>query len=235
MLDSGPIRSNCRCGAAISMQPAVISVNPNDPRPDRLAQAIRVIAEGGVAVIPTETFYGLAADASNGTAVARVAEMKGKTVDSPCLLLLSDLEQVRQVASDLPEGFSALADSFWPGPLTLVVPAAQGVPAEVTAGSGTVAVRVPGLVLPRRLAAELGRPITGPSANRYREPPCRTAAEVARVFPEGPELILDGGPTAGGAPSTIVDLCGERPRLLRRGTIPASAIEPLLPGLVAAP
>jgi L-threonylcarbamoyladenylate synthase len=214
------------------MQPRVISVNPSDPRPDRLDRAVQVLAEGGVAAIPTETFYGLAADTTDGSAVARVGELKGKT--GPCLLLLSGLEQVEQVAAAPPPGFTALAERFWPGPLTLVVPAAREVAAEVTAGGDTVAVRVPGLALPRRLAAALGRPITGPSANRHGEPPCRTAAEVARVFSEGLELILDGGPTAGGAPSTIVDLCGPRLRVLRRGTIPASAIEALVPGLVDA-
>jgi L-threonylcarbamoyladenylate synthase len=123
---------------------------------------------------------------------------------------------------------------FWPGPLTLVVPASPGVCDEITGGLGTVAVRVPGLALPRRLARELGRPITGVSANLVGHPPCRTAADVARVFPEGVDLILDGGPTPGGAPSTILDLTTDRPTLLREGILPRSALATYLPDLTTA-
>jgi L-threonylcarbamoyladenylate synthase len=216
------------------MPPSVLSVNPADPRENRVREAVRVLREGGLAAIPTETFYGIAADTGHAEALSRVNEIKGKPADSPCLLLAADVAQARSVARELPAGFEALAERFWPGPLTLVVPAREDVHPVVTGGRGTVGVRVPGLALPRRLAAGLGRPITGVSANRTGEPPCRTAAEVAAVFDDGPALILDGGPTAGGAPSTIVDLCGSRPKILRHGTIPATAIEPLLPGLVDA-
>jgi L-threonylcarbamoyladenylate synthase len=115
--------------------------------------------------------------------------------------------------------------------LTLVVPAAARVPIEVTGGRGSVAVRVPGLALPRRLAAALGRPISGVSANRTTRMPCRTAGEVAGAFAEGLGMILDGGPAHGGAPSTILDLCASPPRVLREGLIPLSALRPFLGGV----
>ena len=109
-----------------------------------------------------------------------------------------------------------------------MVHAADSVPVEITGGGATVGLRVPGLALPRQLARSLGRPITGISANLHGQPAGRSAAEVARSFPEGLDLILDGGPTPAGAPSTIVDLTGERPALIRRGVIPTSSLEPFL-------
>ncbi len=111
------------------------------------------------------------------------------------------------------------------------MPAAADLPAAVSAGRGTVAVRVPGLALPRKLALALGRPITGVSANRHGELPCRTATEVAAAFAEGLDWILDGGPTAGGAPSTIVDLSVTPPTVLRAGLVPASSVRSFLPEL----
>jgi L-threonylcarbamoyladenylate synthase len=213
----------------------VVPVNPAEPRADRLAAAGRALAGGGIVALPTETFYGLAADAFDADAVARVNRLKGKPAESPALLLLADAEQVRQVSESLPEQFATLVEQFWPGPLTIVVPASSGVPSEVTGGLGTVAVRVPGLALPRRLAAEVGRPLTGVSANLTGRPPCRTALEVARTFPEGVELILDGGATTGGAPSTVLDLTAPRPRVLREGLVPMSALRPFLSELEPRP
>jgi L-threonylcarbamoyladenylate synthase len=208
----------------------VLPVNPASPRADKLAEAVEVLAAGGVVALPTETFYGLAADAFNPEALRRVNELKRKTESDPILLLLGDRQQAAQVSESVPELFERLAARFWPGPLTLVVPATARVPAEVTGGGGTVAVRVPGLALPRRLAAALGRPISGVSANRTQQVPCRTAGEVALALADGPSMILDGGPAQGGAPSTILDLCGSPLRLIREGLLPLSALRPFLGG-----
>jgi len=190
-----------------------------------------VLAAGKVVALPTETFYGLAADAFHADAVRSVNALKGKGPDEPVLLLLSDRSQAAQVTEAAPELFAPLASRFWPGPLTLVVPASARVPREVTGGGGSVAVRVPGLALPRRLAAALGRPITGVSANRTTRTPCRSAGEVAGAFETGLGMILDGGPAHGGAPSTILDLCQSPARLLREGLIPLSALRPFLGGV----
>ena len=208
----------------------VLPVNPASPREDKLTEAVQTLAAGGVIALPTETFYGLAADAFNPDALRRVNALKGKTESDPILLLLGDREQASQVTDAVPELFEPLAARFWPGPLTLVVPAAPGGLVEVTGGGGTVAVRVPGLALPRRVAAALGRPISGVSANRTGRVPCRTASEVAAALDDGPEIILDGGPSQGGAPSTILDLCGDPPRVVREGLLPLSALTPFLGG-----
>ena len=213
----------------------VVPVNPADPREDRLAEALGALVAGQVIALPTETFYGLAVDAMNREALGGLNRLKGKPDDTPILLLVADRAQVGQVAAGTDGRFDALAERFWPGPLTLVVPAAPDLAAEVSAGSGTVAVRMPGLALPRRLAAGLGRPITGVSANRSGEPPGRRAGEVARTFDDRIEMILDGGPTAGGAASTILSLCGPRPTILRHGLVPRSALEPLVPDLADTP
>ena len=210
----------------------VLAVDPARPRADRLEQAVTVLSDGKLVAFPTETFYGLAADVGNPEAVSQVNPLKGKPPDGPVLVLLSDAGQVEQVADEVPPLFHTLAGLFWPGPLTLVIPASGRIARQVGGGRSTVAVRVPGLALPRLLIAELGRPITGVSANAHGAPACRTAREVAESFETGIALILDGGPTPGGAPSTLLDLSGDRPRILRAGLLPASSLKSFLTDLV---
>ncbi len=206
----------------------ISAVNPVDPREDRLEIALEVLRRGELAALPTETFYGLCGDALNARAMGRINLLKGKPADTPILLLLSGPEQAEQLCDRIPERYTELAGMFWPGPLSLVIPATDRVPREVTAGTGTVAVRVPGLALPRRLASGLGRPISGVSANRHGQPASRTSAEVHRAFPEGLALILEGGPAPGGAPSTILDLTGSQPRVLREGVIPVASLRAVI-------
>jgi L-threonylcarbamoyladenylate synthase len=201
------------------------------PREERLAEAVKILKAAGVVALPTETFYGLAADCGNARALRLLNELKQKEEDAPILLLMADSSQVTEIAGPLPDRFEELARSFWPGPLTLVIPAAPSLPREVSGGRGTVAVRVPGLALPRRLSRALGRPITGISANLTGQPPCRTAQDVADSFETGIAMILDGGTTQGGAPSTIVDLTGDRPGILREGVLPSFSLRPFLPDL----
>jgi L-threonylcarbamoyladenylate synthase len=215
----------------LAMPTRILTLNPEEPREDRLMQAVAELRSGRIVSLPTETFYGLSVDAFDTEACARVNDLKKKPRGSPMLLLLSGPEQIGSVAGSLPESFAAITAMFWPGPLSLVVPAGPGLSEEVSGGLGTVGVRVPGLALPRKLAAALGRPITGVSANLMGHPPCRTAAEVAEVFPQGVAMILDGGPSTGGAPSTVLDLTGPHPRVLRDGAIPVSALRPFLSGL----
>jgi L-threonylcarbamoyladenylate synthase len=162
-----------------------------------------------------------------------VNQLKNKPPGSPIMLLLAATGQVSQVADHLPSLFEPLAQRFWPGPLTLVIPSAAGLPEEVGGSRGTVAVRVPGLALPRRIAARLGRPISGVSANRHGDSPCRSASDVARTFSNELEMILDGGTTASGAPSTMLDLTGPRPRVLREGVLPVFSLRPFLSGPIA--
>ncbi len=211
-----------------SFKMKISAVNPADPREERLEMALDVLRQGELVALPTETFYGLSGDAMNPRAMGRINLLKGKPADTPILLLLSGPEQAEQLCDRIPEGYAELAGMFWPGPLSLVIPAADRVPREVTGGTRTVAVRVPGLALPRRLAAGLGRPISGVSANRHGQPASRTPAEVHRAFPEGLALILEGGPAPGGAPSTILDLTGSQPRVVREGVLPVASLSAFL-------
>jgi len=201
------------------MATRLLPVDPSAPSEDTLAEATRALRAGGIVALPTETFYGLAADPFLPGTLAAVNRLKGKDATSPILLLLADLAQALPLMAATPAAFPSLA-ALWPAPLTLVVPASAAVPPEVSGGRGTVGFRVPALALPRLLAARLGGPVTGVSANRTGEAPPRRAAEVQEAFPEGLALILDGGDTVGEAPSTLVDLTGSPPRLLREGALP---------------
>jgi L-threonylcarbamoyladenylate synthase len=213
----------------------VVSVNPHEPKPARIEAAVAALRAGGVVALPTETFYGLAVDSSQGEAVAQLNRLKSKDSGSPVLLLAADMDQVRSVSSAQGPSFAVLARAFWPGPLTLVLPAARGLSSRITAGGQTVAVRVPGIALPRMLAAVLGNPITGVSANLHEQTPPRSAREVAESFPEGLDLLLDGGPTPGGGPSTLVDLTTAKPRILRAGIVQEAALRNLVPDIQAGP
>jgi L-threonylcarbamoyladenylate synthase len=204
-------------------------VDAQEPAAAVLDEAAEVLRGGGIVALPTETFYALAVDALAPEALSRVNRLKAKPAGAPILLLVADGVQLTDVAEETGRLVQALAREFWPGPLTLVLRARAGLPSEISPGRDTVAVRVPGLALPRRLARKLGRPISGISANRHGEPPCRTAAEVARLFPGEVALVLDGGPTSGTVPSTLLDLSGPLPRILREGAVPSALLERFLP------
>jgi L-threonylcarbamoyladenylate synthase len=205
------------------MPARLLRVDPRAPSDEALAEGARTLRTGGIVALPTETFYGLAVDPFLPGTLRAVNALKGKDATSPSLLLLAGLDQARALMGEPPRAFAALA-ALWPGPLTLVVPAGAVVPPEVSGGRGTVGMRVPGLALPRRLAEALGGPITGVSANPTGAPPPVQAAEVAAAFPRGLALILDGGETPGEAPSTVVDLTVDPPRLLRQGAIAWSTL-----------
>lgn len=205
-----------------------VSVDPHEPADAVLDEAVELLEAGGICGLPTETFYGLAVDPFNPGALVRLNEIKGKVKGEPVLLLASDIAQVTLVAGTGSRLFRALAREFWPGPLTLVLPMLDETPDEIAPGRHSVAVRVPGLELPRRLAARLGRPISGVSANLHEQPPCREAAEVAGLFPDDLGLVLDGGTAPGKAPSSILDLTGSQASLLREGAISAETLERFL-------
>ena len=205
-----------------------VKVDPHQPDESVIEEAAALLEAGGICGVPTETVYGLAVDPFNPEALKRLNQIKQKVADEPVLLLAADQEQVMRVAGTGSRLFRALARNFWPGPLTLVLPMLPETPEEIAPGRGTVAVRVPGLALPRMLAARLGRPISGVSANLHDQPPCTEASQVAEVFPEDLGLVLDGGTSPGRASSTIVDLAGAQAKLLREGAIAAVELERFL-------
>ncbi len=193
-----------------------------------ITAAVRCLREGGVAAIPTDTLYGLAADALNTDAIERVFAIKERPDGMALPVLLAGLEQLPSVAADIPPVALVLAEAYWPGPLTLVLPRADALPPRLTAGADTVAVRVPAHPVPRELARLLGRPITGTSANISGAPDPQTLEELDRQVGRRVDCVVSAGPAPAGTASTIVDLSGESPRLIREGAIPFSKIAALL-------
>jgi L-threonylcarbamoyladenylate synthase len=203
----------------------LIRVDPRHPDPAVLAEAGAILRAGGMVAFPTETVYGLGANALDAAAVARIFEAKGRPAYNPLIAHVSSEAAARALASVWTREAELLAERFWPGPLTLVVPRAEGVPDLVTAGLPTVALRVPGHPVAHALLEAAGVPIAAPSANRFTALSPTTAAHVAKGLGERVDLILDGGPTAVGIESTVLDISAERPVLLRPGTISIEAIE----------
>lgn len=189
--------------------------------------AVKRLAAGGVVAIPTDTLYGLAADALNPAAVTRVYEVKGRPDAMPLPVLVSGWEQVAQVAA-IDAGIDAparnLAAAYWPGALTLVLPAAPGLPERLTAGKDTIAVRMPDHPVPTALAAALGRPITGTSANPSGQPDITDAAELRRRLGPLVDGIIAAGPKPRGAASSIVAITPDGIALLREGALPYAEI-----------
>jgi tRNA threonylcarbamoyl adenosine modification protein (Sua5/YciO/YrdC/YwlC family) len=193
-----------------------------------LEYSIRLILSGKVIAFPTDTFYGLAADPFNLAAVREIFRIKRRSSERPIPLLVASLDQAADLVSDPPQLFFTLAKKFWPGPLTVVVPASRLIPLKITANTGRVGVRWPRSPLAEALITALGRPVTGTSANLSERPACATADEVEEQIGSSIPLILDGGSTAGGQPSTVVELRGDRVHILRPGSIPESELEDFL-------
>ena len=193
-----------------------------------LEAAVRALSDGGVAAIPTDTLYGLAADAFNAEAIERVFAIKERPEGMALPVLLSDTDQLHIVAREVPEGARKVADVYWPGPLTLIVRRADGLPTRLTAGQTTVAVRVPDHPVPRELARRLGRPITGTSANISGSADPQSMQELRQQVGDRVDCVVETGPTPAGTASTIVDLTGGGPSLIREGAIPFSEIAALL-------
>ena len=191
----------------------------------QIETAINTLRDGGVVAIPTDTLYGLAACAFDETAVAKVFELKGRPAGMALPLLLADVEDAHKCAVDLPPTFERLAARFWPGALTLIARKSDAVPYAVTAGMDTVGLRVPDHPLARSVARLLGAPITGTSANRSGMPGLTTAQAVRDEFGDAIEYVLDGGDAPGGVASTVLDLSGDTPRILRQGAIGRDEIE----------
>ena len=201
--------------------------------PDRAAleEAAEAIRAGGVVVLPTDTFYGLAADPFSRPAVLRVFSLKGREAGQALPLIACDVEQVECRVGKLPRAVRALADHFWPGPLTLLLAAPDTVAEEATGGTGRIGIRVPNHVVATELCRLCDRPLTATSANLSGRPASADPGTVAEGLAEVEaqiDVLLDAGPTPGGSPSTIVDVGDDEPRLVRAGAIPWNTIQACL-------
>lgn len=196
--------------------PVYLAIDSEALSLDALAPAIAALRRGGVIAYPTETFYGLGADPLSAAAVARVFGVKARVEGQSLPLIAADLAQARRVAA-VTGAAARLAERFWPGPLTLIVPALAPF-VEGAQRHGTVAIRVPDHAVARALATAFGSPITSTSANLSGEPPASVVSELGGIAPRL-DVVVDGGRTPGGLPSTIVDLTGGAPTLVRAGAI----------------
>jgi L-threonylcarbamoyladenylate synthase len=191
-------------------------------------RAVAILREGGLVALPTETVYGLAADAENELAVRRIFAVKGRPASHPLIVHLAGATQAQEWASHLNESARRLMEAFWPGPLTLVVPRSGRASDAVTGGQGTVALRVPAHPMAWEVLERFGGGLAAPSANRFGGVSPTTATHVREDLGDDVELILDGGPCAVGLESTIIDVSGEAPALLRPGGTPLEAVERVL-------
>ncbi len=202
----------------------LLAVDPERPDPAVVERAAEVIRRGGLVAFPTETVYGLGANALDPAAIERIFLAKGRPSNNPLIVHVADAAGARELVREWPENAERLASAFWPGPLTLVLPKRANVPDAVTAGLPAVGVRVPAHPVALALLRAARVPIAAPSANRSTELSPVSARHVERSLGERVDLILDGGATHIGIESTVVDLTSARPRVLRPGTIRAEQL-----------
>ncbi|MBK5224381.1 MAG: threonylcarbamoyl-AMP synthase [Acidimicrobiia bacterium] len=197
-------------------------------------EAVAVLRAGGLVGLPTETVYGLAADASSASAVRRVFVAKGRPVDHPLIVHVADATALERWAVEVPDSATALIDRWWPGPLTILLRRSSAVLDDVTGGRDTVALRSPAHPMAQAVLSSFGGGLVAPSANRFGRVSPTRAEHVVDELGEAVDLVLDGGPCRIGIESTIVDLSGPIPRLLRAGHITADQLGGLLPDLEVA-
>jgi L-threonylcarbamoyladenylate synthase len=210
------------------MDTVVLPVTPDAPEPEVLRRAADELRRGELVAFPTETVYGLGANALDLRAVAGIFAAKGRPANNPLIVHVAEVEAARQLVTDWPAAADRLAAVFWPGPLTLVLSRRQIVPDIVTAGGPTVAVRLPAHPVARGLVRETGFPLAAPSANASTRLSPTRAEHVLRDLGDKIALVLDGGPTPGGLESTVLDVTVNPPRLLRPGLISPQQIETVL-------
>ena len=202
------------------MTPEIIKLDPAHSE-QAFLRCREVVRAGGVIVYPTDTFYGLGADPANPVAVRKLFTIKGRQAGEPILLLIQSAQEVPSWAAEITSVAAGLMERFWPGPLTLVFKARATVLPELTGNTGTIGLRVPGSGLTRQLLSSLGTALTGTSANSSGGLSPRTAEEIEMHVGGMVDLILDGGAAPGGEPSTVADVRGELPKVIREGAVPA--------------
>lgn len=197
--------------------------------PQGIQKAARIILQGGVIAFPTETFYGLAADARNEKAIQKIFQVKGREEGNPILLLVADRSWLSGLVEEVNPLAERLMEKFWPGPLTLVFRVSPNVSPLLTANTGKIGIRISGLAVAQALTRAVGRPITGTSANLSGQPGASTAEEVVQSLGEKLDAVLDGGKTAGGLGTTVLDVSDPSFRVLRDGVVAKKDLEPFFP------
>ena len=206
------------------MSAELLKVNAETPNPQFIRYAASWLNRGAVVAIPTDTLYALAADPVNLAAVEQIFRVKGRPDSRALPILINSIKHAAILARELPDNFFRLAETCWPGPLTIVVDASNRLPLKVTANTGRVALRWPNHEVVRRLIDEIGVPLTGTSANLSGSPTCESGEEVFRQLGDRIPVILDAGETQDMLPSTIVELRGDHWCIGRQGAVPAEVI-----------
>lgn len=209
---------------AFRMKTRIIPIEPSAAAPGLIRELASGLLRGAVMAYPTETFYGLGAAGFSKRAVGKVFRIKGREASKTLSVLASDLDMVKALSAELPPAFWVLAGEFWPGPLTLVVKAAPWLPAHIVGPDRSIALRIPPVPWLRDLVGELSQPLTATSANLAGGQALPDPKDVVALFSGKVDIILDGGRTPGGAPSTIVDLTSQEMRILREGAVPAGRV-----------
>lgn len=202
-----------------------MSVDPLDPQPSHVSRAVKALKRGGVVVFPTQGLYGLGADAKNEMAVDRVFAIKQRSSDNPLLVLVPDRSAVDELAVEVTPIAMRLMDRFWPGRVTLVFNAQSHLPSNLTAGRKKIGIRVSGHPVAAALVSRFGRPVTGTSANLSGRPGCDRAEELDPQVAAQVDLILDAGRLSGGQGSTVVDVTGSKPIIIREGVVSKMEIQ----------
>ncbi len=216
-------------------EPQHFRVSAEQPAAPAIALAARAIKAGGLVAFPTETVYGLGANARDEDAVDKIFRAKGRPPTDPLIAHIDRIDQLHGLARAVPDLAHELARRFWPGALTLVLPKSAALPANLTAGLDTVAVRMPNHAVATALIEAAGVAIAAPSANRFSRPSPTTAQHVLEDLEADIDVLLDAGPTAIGLESTILDLTSDPPQLLRPGGLPLEALRQFIPDLIFAP
>lgn len=206
----------------------LLKISPDSPDPAAIRYAAKLIRRGELVAIPTDTFYGIAADPYNLAAVDQIYRVKGRPETRALPILVNTVAQAVSLSRDVPYTFHKLAAKFWPGPLTLLVEASTGVPLKITANTGNVALRWPKSVFVNSLIDLVGGPITGTSGNISGQPACATAVDLMEQMGDRLPLIIDAGETPGNLASTIVKLDGDDWTVMREGVIPEELIRAAL-------
>lgn len=201
------------------------SVTKDDIENEKIIkEAAGIIKKGGILVFPTETVYGVGADAFNEETCRKIYEIKNRPADKPLIVLIADIDDVERVASDIPDSARALMEKYWPGPLSIILKKNKALPDVVTAGTDTVAVRLTSNEVLRKIISEAECPIVAPSANISGKPFNVRAKDTVRDFEGLVDMIIEGDGSVSGVESTLIDMCGGHHKLIREGAIPATCL-----------
>jgi len=206
----------------------ILNLDPNNPEQSLVDRAVKILREGGVIAYPTETFYGIGADAENEEAIEKIYTIKERNFKNPISIIIGERTDIIRIAENIPETGRILMERFWPGGLTILFDASQNVPQRLTAGTGKIGIRLSSNIIATNLAKTLSRAITATSANLSGEKECSSVDDVMDSLGDRVDAIIDGGQTPGGLGSTIVDVTIDPPIIIRKGVLPSSLILDIL-------